>query len=167
MVVVLLTAALLTLVYALTIGSFAPWDVGAGALIATALAVGLRGAEARRSLSGGVGLVELGKRTAGLPALTLVVLREMTVGTWQVASVVLGIRPLGRPGIVSVPIGDRSDAAVIVTAFLGTLSPGEFFVDADWERGVLWFHVLDASDPERVRARFREMYRRYQRRVVP
>jgi len=160
-------AALWTLVlaavYALTLGSFAPWDVALGVLLGAVLVAAARraGLVAR---SGGPGLPG---RLLRSPLLAAAVFRDMTVGTWQVASVVLGIRPLRRPGIVAIPIGERSDAGALVTAFLSTLSPGEFLVEIDWEKRVLLFHVLDASDPARVRARFADFYRQHQQPVVP
>ena len=104
---------------------------------------------------------------ARLPVLVLVVLRDITMGTWQVAAVVLGVRPLERPGIVVVPLGERSDAGALVSAFVATLSPGEFLVDVDWERREMTFHVLDAREPDRVRERFDVFYRAHQRHLVP
>jgi multisubunit Na+/H+ antiporter MnhE subunit len=159
----LLWVLILTAVYALTLGSFAPWDVALGALVATVLVASL-GRTAPGLQGGGTRIVG---RLLRLPPLAAAVLRDMTLGTWQVASVVLGIRPLRQPGIVAIPIDGRSDAGVLVTAFLATLAPGEFLVEIDWEERVLLFHVLDASDAEKVRSRFADFYLRHQQRVVP
>jgi multisubunit Na+/H+ antiporter MnhE subunit len=159
----LLVIATLTLVYALAIGSFAPWDLLLGAAVSAVLVAGLGPAVLGRAPVR-AGLV---RRMVGFPSFVGVTLLDMTVGTWQVASVVLGLRPLRRPGIVEIPIGERSDSGALFTAFAATLAPGEFLVDIDWDREVLLFHVLDASDPDRVRGRFAEIYRDHQQRVFP
>lgn len=154
---------LLTGVYALALASLDPWDLALGAAVATLLVAALR----RDALRGAASVPGLLARAARLPVLVLVVLRDITAGTWQVAAVVLGIRPLERPGIVVVPLGERSDAGALVSAFVATLSPGEFLVDVDWERREMTFHVLDAGEPDRVRERLDAFYRAHQRRVVP
>jgi len=66
-----------------------------------------------------------------------------------------------------VPIGERTTSGVAVSALTTTMSPGEVLVDIDWERGVMLIHVLDARDPDAVRARHLRFYERYQRRVFP
>jgi multisubunit Na+/H+ antiporter MnhE subunit len=50
---------------------------------------------------------------------------------------------------------------------VSALSPGTFLVDVDEEDRTMLVHVLDASDPDAVRAEFEAFYRRYQRRVFP
>jgi multisubunit Na+/H+ antiporter MnhE subunit len=54
-----------------------------------------------------------------------------------------------------------------VSALTATLSPGEVLVDVDLEKGVMYLHVLDASDPDAVRAAHAELYDRHQRKVIP
>lgn len=79
----------------------------------------------------------------------------------------LRIRPLPQTGFVTVPIEERTPLGVAVCGLVTTLSPGSVLVEVDEERGVMLFHVLDASDPEAVRAQQREFYERYQRHVFP
>jgi multicomponent Na+:H+ antiporter subunit E len=155
----------LTLVYALTLASFAPLDLAAGAVVATAVVALTGHAPEARSADGSS--PPLAARFARFPILALAVLGEVVVGTWQVALVVTGLRPLRRPGIVAVPVGERTRAGVAATALAVTLSPGEVFVDLDEERGVMLIHVLDATDPAAVRLRHEAFYRRYQRGVFP
>jgi multisubunit Na+/H+ antiporter MnhE subunit len=50
---------------------------------------------------------------------------------------------------------------------LTTLSPGSVLVDIDWQRRDMLLHVIDASDPDAVRADLERFYDRYQRRVFP
>lgn len=161
---VVLALVLLTVVYALALASFDPWDLalGVGAAALTLLIF-------RRFLFGGrpASIEGLGRRALGLPRLVGHVLVDITTGTWRVASVVLHLRPLEHPGIVVIPLGERTEMGVVVSAFAGTLSPGEYLVDIDWEGRRLLMHVLDAGDPDAVRARFADFYERSQRRVFP
>lgn len=161
---VVLALALLTAVYTLALASFDPWDLalGLGASAITLLVF-------RRFLFGDRPrpIEGLPRRALAFPMLVWRVLVDITIGTWRVASVVLHLRPLERPGIVLIPLGDRTELGTVVSAFASTLSPGEYLVDIDWERRFLLMHVLDARDPEAVRARFADFYERFQRRVFP
>ena len=155
---------LLTLVYALVLASFSPWDLAFGAILSGVLLYAFRG-------------YVFGGRPAPLPGLAgrmlafwpfaLAVLRDTIAGTWQVTKVTLGRTPLEKPGIVAVPIGDRTPAGVAVSSLVATISPGEFLVDIDWDEGVMLVHTIDASDPEEVRRSHEHFYRRYQRKVFP
>lgn len=160
----LLVVAILAAVYLLTLPSADPWDVGIGLLIGAAIAFGLR-----RFLFEGEPLPArtLASRAAHLPLYSLAVGWQVVRGTWQVALVVAGVRPLHQPGIVVVPVGERSATGVAVSALAITLSPGELYVDTDEERGAMLIHVLDARDPDEVRDRFQRFYDRYQRKVFP
>jgi multicomponent Na+:H+ antiporter subunit E len=161
---VVLGLVLLTVAYALAVASFDPWDLalGLGASMAALLIF-------RRFLFGGrpASIDGLGRRLLGVPRLVGHVLVDITTGTWRVASVVLHLRPLEHPGIVVIPLGERTELGAVVSAFTSTLSPGEYLVDIDWERRCLLLHVLDAGDPDAVRARFADFYERSQRRVFP
>ena len=154
----------LTLVYALALGSFHPLDLLFGAGLSAALVF-----VSRRFVFGGGpdGRASLLRRVAGFLPFSLAVFREVVVGTWEVTLVTLHLRPLKRPGIVEVPIGERTPAGVAVWAVVTGLPPGSFFVDVDGERGVALIHILDASDPEAFRRQQEDFYRRYQRGVFP
>ncbi len=160
----LLSLGALTLVYVLVLASVDPWDLLLGAVLSAGVLVAFRGflvGGRPSSISG------LGGRVRGIPRLVSAVLRDMTVGTWRVTAVVLHLRPLASPGIVVVPFGERTDLGVVASAFAATLAPGEYLVDIDWEGRRVLVHVLDARDPDAVRAQFSAFYERYQRRVVP
>ncbi len=160
----LVSVALVTVVYLLALASVHPLDVLVGGVVAFGLVAGLR----RFLFTGEAGrLADLPRRTLALFPYMVAVLWDITKGTWQVALVVLHLRPLACPGIVAIPIGERTEAGIVATSLVATLSPGEFLVDVDYERGVILMHVLDASDPEAVRARHDDFYRRYQRAVFP
>jgi multicomponent Na+:H+ antiporter subunit E len=154
----------LTLVYALALGSFYPLDLLFGAGLSAALVVA-----SRRFVFG----EELGerpsflRRVAAFVPFSLAVFREVVAGTWEMTLVTLHLRPLKSPGIVAVPIANRTPAGVAVWAIIVGLPPGSFFVDVDRERGVVLIHVIDAGDPEAFRRQQEDFYRRYQSKVFP
>lgn len=160
----LLAWVLVAATYLLALASLEPLDVAAGAVVGVVAVVPFRRFLFAPEARGGPGLA---RRLAGFGPLLVVALRDITVGTWKVALVVLHLRPLSSPGIVAIPIGERTQLGVAVSAFLVTLSPGEFLVDVDRERGVMLLHVLDASDPDAVRRRQQRFYDRWQRTVFP
>jgi multicomponent Na+:H+ antiporter subunit E len=157
--IVMLAAA-----YLLTLASLDPVDIAIAIAVSAAILYGLR---AFLLADPPVPAAEVARRALHLPAFTLVVLKEIVVGTWQVALVVVGLRPLARPGIVQIPIGERTSNGVAVTTLAITLSPGELLVDVDWSRGVMLVHVIDASDPDGIRDRYQHIYERFQREVFP
>ena len=154
----------LTLVYALALASFQPWDLAFGALLSAALLFGSRrfvfGAGDREGPS-------LLARVGAFVPFAGVLVWEILKGTLEVTRVTLHLRPLTEPGIVSVPIGDRTPMGIAVWAIVTGLPPGSFFVDLDRERGVALIHLLDARDPEGFRKQQANFYRRYQRKVFP
>ena len=160
----LLSLVVLTLIYCMVLASFAPWDVALGALLSGVLLYAFRG-------------FVFGGRPEPLPGLlarfvafwpfAAAVLHEVIVGTWEVALVTLGLRPMRSPGIVAVPMGERTTTGLAVAALVTTLSPGEFLVDFDWEKRVMLLHSMHAEDPEAVRRSQQELYDKYQRKVFP
>ena len=161
---------MLTLVYALALASFHPWDLLFGAGLSAALLFGSRrfvfGADGTAPSPTSRGLTLLGRVVAFVP-FAAVVFRNILAGNVEVTLVTLGLRPLLRPGIVAVPVGDRTPTGVAVWAVVTGLPPGSFFVDVDRERGVVLIHVLDARDPEAYREEQEDFYRRYQSKVFP
>jgi multisubunit Na+/H+ antiporter MnhE subunit len=93
--------------------------------------------------------------------------RDVLRGVFQVARASLHRRNLPPAGVIAVPIGDRSTTAIGVSTLIATLSPGEVLLDVDLEKGLMYLHVLDARDPDAVRASHQEIYDRHQSKVVP
>jgi multisubunit Na+/H+ antiporter MnhE subunit len=151
-------------IFVLTLASTDPVDLALGVTLGGALLLAL-GERLRLGPAGR--LPPLAQRVAWFPVFAGAVLADIVQGTWDVALRVLHLRRLERPGLVRVPIGERSERGVAVTALATTLSPGSVLLDVDWERGELVVHVIDASDPDGVRARLQRFYDRYQRRVFP
>lgn len=158
------TAVLLGLIYVLTLAS-ADWvDALTGLALGLVLVVLLRGRLAAAPAGDRPPIVS---RVLGFPIFAGAVFADVLAGTWDVALRVLGIRHVAAPGIVRVPIGERTDRGIAVSALATTLSPGTVFVDVDWDRRDMLLHVIDASDPDAVRAALARFYDRYQRRVFP
>ena len=154
----------LGLLYILALGSGDPVDLVTGMLLGLVLAALL----ARR-------MRPAPHRPPGSPVARLLwfwvfagaVIADVAQGTWDVALRVMHLRPVEHPGLVRIPIGQRSEHGIAVSALATTLSPGSVLVDIDRERGDLLLHVIDASDPDAVRRRLQRFYERYQRRVFP
>ena len=159
-----LAVVLLAAVYALTLASADPVDLLTGLVLAAVLMLALRG---RIPAPGERNPPSLLVRVVAFPVLLGALLVDMTKGSWDVSLRVLHLRPLQSPGIVVVPIGDRSPRGVAVTGLLIGLSPGTVLLDVDEQRRVMLFHVIDASDPDAVRAQIDGFYDRYQQRVFP
>ncbi len=160
---VIFTLGLLILVYALVLGSFAPADLAMGAVISGALMYGTR----RFVFAEEPASQNIFSRFLHFWPFLVAEVWNIVTGTWNVALVTLHIRPLVSPGIVAVPIGERTPVGVAVSAMATTLSPGTFLVDVDWERNVMLIHALDASDPEEVRRDHQEFYEKWQKKVFP
>lgn len=154
---------LLTLIYALALASFDPLDLAAGAAISAVLIFVFRDFV---FAEGGAG-TGLTRRILAFFPFAAAVLLNIVTGSWKVALVVIGLRPLRQTGIVAVPIGERTQNGIAVSALVTTLSPGTFLVDVDERRGVMLIHTIDASEPDRVRQQHQRFYSRYQKKLFP
>jgi multisubunit Na+/H+ antiporter MnhE subunit len=158
----------LVMVFALTLASFDPWDLAIGLVISVAVLQLFRPLlERQRLTQGGRPVPPPWRRIVGFPPFVLAVFWEVLLGTAQVALVVLHIRPIGKPGIVSVPIGDRSPIGIAVYGLATTLAPGTLLLDVDWRNHVMIVHVIDATDPDKFLAAQEHFYNRWQRHVFP
>lgn len=158
----LFALTLLTLIYALVLASFHPFDLLFGVAFSGALLYAFRS-----FVFGGRPdpLPGLLKRCLWFFPFLWAVFLDVAKGTWEVALVTLHLHPLVSPGIVKVPLGERSPIGVAVSALVTTLSPGAFLIEANEEFMLL--HLLDASDPDSVRETHENFYQRYQKRVFP
>lgn len=157
------TVVVLTLVYALTLASFHPWDLAIGAGVSTLFVFFTR----RFVFHNDPAATNFFARFVWFWPFAAATVWDIVRGTWEVTLVTLGIRPLVSPGIVRIPIGDRTPTGVAVSGMATTLSPGTFLVDVDWEEGVWLVHAIDAADPDGVRREHQEFYERWQRKVFP
>lgn len=139
----------LTAVFLLTLASFAWENILLGVVISIILVLAYRRAIFPRPMPSNGYVVHLLVR---IPVFLGILLVEIFKGTWVVANIVLGIRPLEHPGIVKIYFGHHSANAVGLVAQLLTISPGSFLVDVDWEDRTMLMHYMDASDPAKLRA---------------
>lgn len=160
----LLSVLGLSVIYSMFLLSIHPWDLLTGAVIATGVVLLFR-----RHLfgNGPEPLTGLGQRAIALLRFAWFVTLDVNQGIWTVLSTVLGLRPLVRSGIVSIPIGERTPNGVVVTAWAITLSPGSVLIDVDWERRVMLFHFIDVTEPDKLREKIQAFYEHYQRSIFP
>ncbi len=156
----LLRLGLLAGVWLLALGKVSVGDLIVGLLLSAGLLWLLGYHRSDRSPEG------LGRRVVRFWPFLLVAVRDIVAGTWDVTTIVLGRRP-ATPDYVEVPIGARTRNGIVVTSWLTTLIPGSALIDVDDARGVMLFHVLDATDPEAFRSALDRFYERYQRHVFP
>jgi multisubunit Na+/H+ antiporter MnhE subunit len=160
----ILVTAGLTVVYALALASADPWDLAIGAL----LAMGVLLAFGRFILPGeALPFPVFLRRALHFPALVFAAIIHIIRGTGQVAGAVLGMTSTRNADFVVVPRGDRTQTGVVVNGLLDTLSPGSVLVDIDPAADTWTMHVLQADDPDEVRAALDQFYDRYQRPVWP
>lgn len=160
----ILSAILLTLVYALVLASFDPWDLAIGAVLAIALQLLLRRTEYGEQLALAPGTP---RRFFAFFPFAAAILWDILASTWRVLAFIVTHRPAEWSDIVEVPIGERTKLGVAVSALAICISPGSTVLEIDWERRVMVLHVLDARDPEAVRAQQQAFYERYQRHIFP
>lgn len=159
--------ALLTVVFCLALASVEPWNIAIGAMLGTITYAIFHGQLPPIAGKPENELPSVASRIVHFVPFAAVTVWQIITGTATVALIVAGLRKLEHPGIVAVPIGDRSRFGVMVTGITCTLAPGSILLDVDWDRNVMLIHVIDASDPDRVRADMQETYDRYQRKVFP
>ena len=164
MIRLIIPTILLTLVYALVLASFDPWDLGIGAALAITLLAVLRRAgreEPRARATNSLRRLFAFFPFAGAFAW------DILISTWRVSAFVVRPSPAERPGIVTMPIGERTPLGVAVSALVICVAPGSTVLAIDWRQRTMLLHVLDARDPDAVRAQQQGFYERYQRHVFP
>ena len=72
-----------------------------------------------------------------------------------------------KPGIVAIPLRFRGSFDELVVSNHIMLTPGSLLVDIDTERGLVFVHHIDASDPARIRREMQELHLRAVRRLYP
>jgi multisubunit Na+/H+ antiporter MnhE subunit len=152
----------LTTIYLLVLTSLDPGDVLTGLVLSVVLV-----AASRRIRPLGRPCPEpLTRRLAGLPALVGGTLVDIAVSTWRTALWCVRARRT-PPGMVAVPIPVCSEPSGAAWGVRVGITPDTVVVELDEERGRMLLHVIDARDPDAVRAEQLDLYERRQRRVFP
>jgi multicomponent Na+:H+ antiporter subunit E len=72
------------------------------------------------------------------------------------------LRPTGvlRPGIIAVPLDAQTDLEITVLVNFIMLTPGTLALDVSADRSEIFIHVMNAEDPEQVRAQIKDGFER-------
>jgi multisubunit Na+/H+ antiporter MnhE subunit len=152
----------LTAIYLLALTSLKPGDILVGLVLSTVLVVAGR----RIRPLGGPQEVGLWQRLAGLPALVGGTLVDLVVSTWRTA--VWCVNPRRAPqGLVEIPIPPCAATSAAAWGVRVGITPDTVVVELDHAGGVMLLHVIDARDPDAVRAEQHRSYELRQRRVFP
>jgi multisubunit Na+/H+ antiporter MnhE subunit len=157
-----LRVVVLTAIYLLVLTSVHPGDVLVGVVLAVALVVGGR----RIRPLGPPSPQPLARRLAGMPALLGGTLVDIVRSTWTTALWCVHPRRT-PPGLVTIPIPPCPPTSAAAWGIRVGITPDTVVVELDEERGRMLLHVIDAGDPDAVRAEQLDSYRRRQRRVFP
>jgi multisubunit Na+/H+ antiporter MnhE subunit len=160
MIGIVLRVLVLTGLYLLVVSSVKVGDVAIG-LVLAALVV----AVGRRHRAGSSSAGSTLRRLAGVPALIGGTLVDIVTGSAEVIRCCLRRPP--DPGLVRLPIGPTSPSSFAAWGIRLGITPNTVVVDVDEEHGELLVHVLDARDPDGVRADQAAAYRSRQRRTFP
>ncbi|MHA6797694.1 Na+/H+ antiporter subunit E (plasmid) [Pseudonocardia bannensis] len=158
----LMRVVALTAIYLLVLTSLHPGDILTGVVLS-----GIFVAAARRIRPLGPSpAAPWFRRLVGVPALVGGTLVDVAVSTWRTALWCLNLRRT-RPGLVTVPIPACGAPSAAAWGVRVGITPDTVVVDLDEERGRMLLHVIDARDPDAVRAEQLRSYERRQRRVFP
>ncbi len=152
----LVRAAGLAVVYLLVLTSVAPGDVLVAVALGLGVALGLRPRRPTRSA------VPWPERVVAAAVVAAQTALEMVRGSWRVARFCLGDRT--GPGFVEIHRDARSRHETALWGVLTGEAPDEVVVEAG--RDVLVTHLVDARDPDAVRARHPATHEQWQRKVV-
>ena len=159
---IVLRVVALTAIYLLVLTSVHPEDILTGVVLAVVLV-----AAGRRIRPLGPPPVEsAARRLVGVAALVGGTLVELVRSTWRTALWCLNPRR-SPPGLVTVPIPPCPPTSAAAWGVRVGITPDTVVVEVDEERGRMLLHVIDARNPDAVRAGQLDSYRRHQRRVFP
>lgn len=85
-------------------------------------------------------------------------IKELIVANLRVAYHVITPKSFFKPGVIAVPLEEMSDLEAALLANIITLTPGSFSVDISSDRKVLYVHVMDVDDADRVRQEIKDQY---------
>lgn len=153
-----------SLTYCATVGGFDPWDIAFGALVGAGMVYALRTHLLRGTP---VPAPMVLRRVVFIFPLIAYMLYDIVRGTILVTRYSIHLKELDHPGIVAVPLGERTRFGATMSGFFTTVAPGTFLVDFDWDERVMLIHAIDASDPDAVRSQHQFFYDRFQRHVFP
>lgn len=145
----------LTAIYVMAIGSLAWEDIVLGVAVSSLLLWVFRSRTVKRHQQNTGDTLRMLRDT---PRYMLVIIWDVLVGTWQVTAYVLHLKRLDHPGIIKIFYDEESKIRLGVALWAISVSPGSFVVDVNEDERYILAHLIDISDPDRVRA---ELHRKY------
>lgn len=145
----------LTAIYVMAIGSLAWEDIVLGFAVSSLLLWLYRSRTVKEHEQSTSDTVRMLIQT---PKYLLVVAWDVILGTWQVATYVLHLKQLDHPGIIRIYYDEESKIRLGVALWAISVSPGSFVIDVNDEEHYILAHLIDISDPDRVRA---DLHRKY------
>ncbi|MFP4499535.1 MAG: Na+/H+ antiporter subunit E [Candidatus Hydrogenedentota bacterium] len=137
------------IVWAGTMGSFAPHQLLIGAAIGTVvLWLSDRLSVARAPVST---RLRPGKRALTAAALTIYFMKEVILGALQVAWAVVAVKDRTWPGIIALELDVRTPAEIGLLANVITLTPGTISLGLSDDRRVLYVHSMFSYNPESLK----------------
>lgn len=101
------------------------------------------------------------RRLFAFVRLILVFLGEVVRGGVRVSYLLLHPRLPISPGIIAVPLDVKSDEAITMFAGMITMAPGSISVELSEDRKYLFVHALEAADPDKAAADFKNAFERH------
>lgn len=83
---------------------------------------------------------------------------DIVLANWAVARRVVGPIDALKPAFIEVPLDLRDPMVATILGSIVTLTPGTVSIDVDQKRWVLFFHALDAPDPEELVRQIKRQY---------
>lgn len=147
---------LLALMWVLLFGKLSVWNAVGGLVLAWSVIALLR---RRGMVDPGANLVRLGRALRLVPYFFY----ELLIANFKLAADLLRPRMRIRPGVVAVPLDLDTDAQIMVTANLITLTPGTLSIDVSDDKKTLYVHALYV--PDDIEAFRKEIKQGFERRV--
>lgn len=107
------------------------------------------------------------RKLGAVPLFAMGTAQELTRGSWTMLRVLLGQEDWRKMGFVEIPVGERSPSGAVISALVATAAPGGVLIEIDWPKGIMNFHVIDATAPEEIRADSERFYQKFQKPVLP
>jgi multicomponent Na+:H+ antiporter subunit E len=85
---------------------------------------------------------------------------QLVISNVRVAIDVLRPTASLRPGIIAVPLDVRTDEEIMLLVNLIMLTPGTLALDVSSDRRELYLHVMNADDPDALRAQIKDGFER-------
>jgi Multisubunit Na+/H+ antiporter, MnhE subunit len=93
--------------------------------------------------------------------LTLIFFAEVVRSGLRVSYLILHPKLPISPGLVAVPLDVTSDEAITMLAGMITMAPGSISIELSNDRKVLYVHALEAGDPHKAAAFFKNAFERH------